>query len=179
MGNSIKFSMKKIVISIIILFLGFSGLTYGQTGIPKAQAMFIYNFSRLIEWPPAYKSGSFIIGVFGTSNVADELGSYTAGKKVGAQNITIQRLKSVDEISKCHILFIPFSRTKQLEEIVGKISGLSTLIITEKKGAIDLGSAINFLIVGDKLKFEFKQANASKYGIKVSSRLQEMSFKSY
>ncbi len=156
-----------------------SNLMFGQTGIPKAQAMFIYNFSRLIEWPPAYKSGSFIIGVFGTSNVADELDAYTSGKKVGVQTITVQRLKSVDEISKCHILFVPFSRTKQLPEIVGKINSLSTLLITEKKGAIDLGATINFLIVGDKLKFEYKQANASKQGIKVSSRLQEMSFKSY
>ena len=171
--------MKKIAISIIILLLGLTGIAHGQTGIPKAQAMFIYNFSRLIEWPPAYKSGAFVIGVFGTSNVADELEGYTTGKKVGAQSIIVQRIKSVDELSKCHILFVPFSRTKQLEEIVAKISGLSTLVITEKKGAIDLGSAINFLIIGDKLKFEFKQANASKYGIKVSSRLQEMSFKSY
>jgi hypothetical protein len=150
-----------------------------QTGIPRAQAMFIYNFSRLIEWPPNYKSGSFVIGIFGSSAIANELSSYTTGKKVGTQTITVQELRSIDEISKCHILFVPFSRTKQLEQIVAKIDNMSTLVITEKNGAIDLGSAINFLIIGDKLKFEIKQTNASRYGIKVSSKLQEMAFKSY
>lgn len=179
MAKSNHISMKHVSISILVIFLFFSNVIQGQTGIPKAQAMFIYNFSRLIEWPPAYKSGSFVIGVYGSSNVANELDAYTSGKKVGAQAITVQRIRSVEEISKCHILFVPFSRTKQLTSIVAKVSGLSTLLIAEKKGAIDLGAAINFLIVGDKLKFEFKQANASKYGIKVSSRLQEMSFKSY
>ncbi len=179
MGNSILFLMKRLSFLLLVIVLTNSNLIFAQTGIPKAQAMFIYNFSRLIEWPPAYKTGSFVIGVFGTSNVANELDSYTLGKKVGAQNISIQRLKTVDEISKCHILFVPFGRTKQLTDILGKISSLSTLIITEKKGAIDSGSAINFVIVGDKLKFEFKPTNASKYGIKVSSRLQEMSYKSY
>jgi hypothetical protein len=171
--------MKKIAISSIVIFLCLSELIHGQTGIPKAQAMFIYNFSRLIEWPPEYKSGSFIIGVFGSSNITDELIGYTSGKRVGAQPISIQHIKTIDELSKCHILFVPFSRTKQLPHIVGKVSNLSTLLITEKKGAIELGSAINFIIVGDKLKFEFKGANVSKYGIKVSSRLQEMAFKSY
>jgi hypothetical protein len=171
--------MKKIIINVILLFIIFPGVLLAQTGIPRAQAMFIYNFSRLVEWPAAYKSGPFVIGIFGSSSIANELNSYTSGKKVGAQAITVQELRSVDEISKCHILFIPFSRTKQIEEIVNKVTNMSTLLITEKNGAIDLGSAINFLIIGDKLKFEIKQTNASRYGIKVSSKLQEMAFKSY
>ncbi|UCH13833.1 MAG: YfiR family protein [Bacteroidales bacterium] len=171
--------MKKFVIIVVLLFITYPGLIFGQTGIPRAQAMFIYNFSRLIEWPANYKSGPFVIGIFGSSAVANEITSYTTGKKVGTQSITVQQLKSIDEISRCHILFIPFSRTKQLGQVVAKISNMSTLVITEKNGAIDVGSAINFLIIGDKLKFEIKQSNASKYGIKVSSKLQEMAFKSY
>lgn len=171
--------MKKSVI-ITVLFLFFlPAIIFAQTGIPRAQAMFIYNFSRLIEWPANYKTGPFVIGTFGTSPVADELESYTRGKKVGTQEITVQELKSIDEISKCHILFIPFNRTKQIGQIVAKVNNMSTLLITEKNGAIDLGSAINFLIVGDKLKFEMKQTNASRYKIKVSSKLQEMAIKSY
>jgi hypothetical protein len=171
--------MKKIVITVILLFITFPGVLFAQTSIPRAQAMFIYNFSRLIEWPASYKTGSFVIGIFGSSSVANELNSYTAGKKVGTQTIAVQELRSIDEISKCHILFIPFSNTKQLGQIVAKVDNMSTLIITEKNGAIDMGSAINFLIIGDKLKFEVKQTNASRYGIKVSSKLQEMAFKSY
>lgn len=147
---------------------------YGQMGIPKAQAMFIFNFSRLIEWPAAYKNGPFIIGVLGTSPVADELELYTKGKKVGAQDIQIIRYKTVQEITTCHILFIPFSRSKQLAEVSTSLQGKSTLLITEKSGALKEGSAINFIILGDKLKFELNADNASKYGIKVSSKLEEM-----
>jgi hypothetical protein len=171
--------MKRSAIIIVLFLISLPALIFAQTGIPRAQAMFIYNFSRLIEWPANYKTGPFVIGTFGASPVADELTSYTTGKKVGTQDISVQEIKSVDEINKCHILFIPFSRTKQIGQIVAKIDNKSTLLITEKGGAIDLGSAINFLIVGDKLKFEMKQANASKYGIKVSAKLQEMAIQSY
>jgi len=161
----------------ILLYLGLILLTLpirGQTVIPKAQAMFIYNFSRLIEWPVAYKTGPFIIGVLGNSSVADELETYTLGKKVGIQEIQVKKYKTVQEIALCHILFIPFARTKQLGEIQEALKGKNTLLITEKGGALTEGSAINFVLLADKIKFEIQTDNISKYGLKYSTKLQEM-----
>ena len=162
---------------LIFLFLLFISFDNAQTGIPKAQAMFIYNFSRLIEWPASYKTGPFVIGVLGSSNLANELLSYTTGKKVGAQDIVVKQYKEVGEIEKCHILFVAFSKTKNFPEIISSLGNNSTLLISEKNGAIDDGSAINFSIIGDKLKFEISQGNASKYGLKLSAKLAEMAFK--
>jgi hypothetical protein len=168
--------MKKTLATIIALL--FASVAYMQTTIPKAQTLFIYNFSRLIEWPANYRSGPFIIGVLGASEVTMELESYTKGKKVGAQDINVIRYKTPQEISTCHILFIPFAKTKQVPEILGILNGKSTLIITEKAGGLDEGSAINFVILQDKMKFELKPENAIKLGIKFSSKLQEMSMQS-
>ena len=136
--------------------------------------MFIYNFSRLIQWPPAYSSGDFVVGVLGNSAVFNELESFTAGKKVGAQSFSIVKFKDVSEISKCNILFVSFGKSGDIETITSKLSGQSTLIISEKKGGIDSGSAINFIVENDKLKFEMKPSNASKYDLKVSSTLSNM-----
>jgi hypothetical protein len=168
--------MKKFVTTLIALF--FVTAAYVQTTIPKAQTLFIYNFSRLIEWPASYRTGSFVIGILGSSEVAAELESYTKGKKVGAQVIEIMRYKTPEEINNCHILFVPFSKTKQVPEIIATLNGKSTLIITEKSGALDEGAAINFVVMADKMKFELKAENASKYGIKFSSKLSEMSVQS-
>jgi len=167
--------MKKAFILVFIMAV-ISNMSYSQMGIPKAQAMFIFNFCRLIEWPASYRTGTFKIAVLGTSAVADELEIYTQGKKIGSQEIQIIRFKSPEEINSCHILFVPFARSKQLTEISSACNsaGKSILIITEKNGALNEGSAINFIIQEDKLKFELKGENASKYGIKVSSKLQEM-----
>ncbi|MBP1668288.1 MAG: YfiR family protein [Bacteroidetes bacterium] len=167
--------MKKAFILVFIMAV-ISNMSYSQMGIPKAQAMFIFNFCRLIEWPASYRTGTFKIAVLGTSAVADELEVYTQGKKIGSQEIQIIRFKSPEEINSCHILFVPFARSKQLTEISSACNsaGKSILIITEKNGALNEGSAINFIIQEDKLKFELKGENASKYGIKVSSKLQEM-----
>lgn len=162
-----------IIISCLLLFTPFNRLI-AQTSIPKAQAMFIYNFSRLVEWPANYRSGPFIIASLGNSPVADELETYTNGKKVGTQDIQIVRYKTVQEITNCHILFVPFGRTKQLAEILSAIENKSVLIITEKNGALNEGAAINFLLLSDKIKFEIKGDNFTKYDLKYSSKLQEM-----
>jgi hypothetical protein len=168
--------MKKLITTLIALFL--VSTAYMQTSIPKAQTLFIYNFSRLIEWPTNYRTGNFVIGILGTSDVATELETYTKGKKVGTQNIEVIRYKAPTEIQNCHILFVPFARTKQITEVIAAMNGKSTLIITEKSGALDEGSAINFVILEDKMKFELKPENASRFGIKFSSKLQEMSLSS-
>jgi hypothetical protein len=166
--------MKKLFTTLFAMAI--ATVAHMQTTIPKAQTLFIYNFSRLIEWPANYRTGPFVIGILGTSEVANELEVYTKGKKVGTQDIEVIRYKAPEEINTCHILFIPFAKTKQVPEILGVLGGKSTLIITEKSGALDEGAAINFVVFQDKLKFELKAENANKYGIKLSAKLQEMSF---
>jgi hypothetical protein len=165
--------MKTILINILLLFFIYSGVK-AQTEIPKAQAMYIYNFCRLIEWPASYKTGDFVIGVLGVSTVYDELVAFTTGKKVGTQEIKIVRFKEPVEITKCQILFVSFGKSPKIAEIIGKVGSNSTLIITEKNGMIDTGAGINFIVDGDKLKFELRNDNVSKYGLKVSSSLLNM-----
>ncbi len=100
-------------------------------------------------------------------------------KKVGLQEIVVKQFKEPTDISNCNILFVGFSRTKNLPEIAKLLESSNTLIISEKSGAIQMGSAINFVIISDKLKFEIKVDNATKYGLKVSSKLVEMAVKTY
>jgi hypothetical protein len=171
--------MRKVLLVASLLLVTIIHHSNAQTQIARAQAMFIYNFSRLIEWPANYKNGPFVIGVLGASDIQEQLQVYTNGKMVGSQPITVKSFGSPADISTCHILFVPFSGTKYMSNVVQSVQGKSTLIITEKNGAIEEGSAINFIVIGDKLKFELSPGNAVKYNIKVSSKLNEMAFKIY
>ncbi|MFO7656600.1 MAG: YfiR family protein [Bacteroidales bacterium] len=170
--------MKRIFTLMVLIGIGIQYLM-GQASIPKTQAMFIYNFSRLIEWPATYKTGSFVIGVLGSGDITGELNTYTTGKKVGVQDIVVKQYKDPAEIDKCHILFLTFAKSRNIGDLANVLSNKSTLIIAEKNGLIEEGAAINFIVVGDKLKFELSQKNTEKYGIKYSAKLIEMAFKTY
>ncbi len=166
--------MRRIYVILLIVLVGSFVKMNAQTSVARAQAMYIYNFARYIAWPADYQSGNFVIGILGTSNLERELENYCATKKVGFQNIQIKKYKDAAEINKCHILFVSYGKSNKLHEVVAKVSGFSTLIITEKRGLITDGSAINFIIGEDRLKFELNVSNATKYGLRVSSKLQKM-----
>ncbi len=165
---------------IIITYFLATGLlsVSAQSSIPKAQAMFIYNFSRLVEWPGA-GTGDFIIGVIGNSNVASELTNYTAGKRAGNQNIKVAEFNNPADIGNCNILFVGFGKTNKMDEIIAKASSNGTLIITERKGSCDEGAAINFVVEQNSLKFEVKPANAKRNGLVMSSKLEQMALQVY
>lgn len=174
--------MKKIIIGVMICIFGqltFLAKLHGQASVAQAQAVFIYNFTRLIEWPSDYKSGDFVIGIYNAGDMFSELKSFTNGKTVGSQSISVVKFVSAQTISKCHILFVPYSKTKELSAILGTLAGSKTLIITEKKGGLEEGATINFVIVEDKLKFELKVSNATKLGLKVSQNLENMAIAKY
>ena len=165
---------------IFICFLLLSSLRLNaQTSVAQAQAVFIYNFTRLIEWPSDYKTGDFVIGVYNSSELFNEIKNFTNGKTVGSQPIAVTKFSSAQTITKCHILFVPFGKTKEIGTILSTLSGAKTLIISEKKGALEEGSTINFVIVEDKLKFEIKASSGSKLGLKISSNLENMAIAKY
>ena len=164
--------MKKIFLFFAVLFILQSG--FSQTEIQKAQSIFIYNFTRLVEWPESYKSGDFVIGVIGNSDIFAELEGYTAGKKVGMQPIVVKKFKEVSEIDRCHILFVSYNKSSGLSEVIKKTDTSPTLIIGEKKNIMNEGAAIGFVLMDDKLKFELNIPSATRNGLKVNSKLQEM-----
>lgn len=150
-----------------------------QTTIAKAQAVFIYNFTRLTEWPIAAKTGDFIIGVYGQSDAYSEIKQFSKDKTVGSQSISVVQYATVENIKKCHILFVSFDKTKEMPIILGVLGGSKTLIVTEKKGGLEAGAVINFVIIEDKLRFEIKSSNATRLGLKIHSNLEKMAYVKY
>jgi hypothetical protein len=140
----------------------------------KIKAVFVYNFSKYFEWPSSYKDGNFLILVMGNSTLTNEISSMASSKAVGSQKFEVKSISSVDQITKCHMLYVPADSPVELSKIISKIKNYSTLLITEKDGMTKQGSAINFVVQNNKQKFELNKTNAIKYDIKVSSSLEPL-----
>jgi hypothetical protein len=65
----------------------------------------------------------------------------------------------------------------EFDEVLSRLRGSNSLIITEKKGMINMGSAIDFFMDEDKLKFVINSQNAQKYDLIVSKSLEDMSYR--
>jgi len=137
----------------------------------KIKTMFIYNFTKYIEWPQSYKQGNFVIGHLGESTLGAELKKMAATKKAITQSFKIQKFNSVSDITKCHILIIPNDKSSLFKNAMGKVAKYSTLVITESKGLAKQGAGINFVIQNSKQRFELNKTTIEKTNLKVSHNL--------
>ncbi len=163
--------MKKInIIILAILFTSLSALAQKE----RFEAIYIYNFTKKIEWPKEVGSGDFIIGILGDSKIIPELAKVAKVKKVGSRIIAIKKYSTVSEIGNCHILYIPTDESNNISKAKEKLNSTPTLIVANKKGMAKLGAAINFIELKGKLKFELNKSNAIKRGLKISADLEKL-----
>jgi hypothetical protein len=153
-------------------------VNYAQVEMSKAQANFIYNFTKFFDWPQTEKTGDFVIGVLGSKSLFTNLQKVTTGKKNVTQNIVVKYFKNDNEISKCHVIFVAALKSKSITNIQNK-TGVNCLIISDSYAAIAKGAVIQFIIEGDRLKYGFSRDNALKHGLKFHSKVSEMSSKKY
>ncbi len=161
---------RTITTSLIILFAVFSVVAQKE----KFEAIYIYNFTKKIEWPKEATTGDFIIGVLGNSAVTPELKKVAAAKKVGSRTIVVKEFSDVSNIESCHILYISPEKTNKLQDVKNHIGNNPTLFVTDKKGMAKSGAAINFFEKDGKLKFELNKNNAAKQGLKISTELEKL-----
>jgi hypothetical protein len=141
----------------------------------RIKAIYIYNFTKYIEWPNDYKEGNFVIGVLGTNApLLSELNKMASSKTVGNQKLEIKSITNLADAAQCHIIYILTDNSNQIADVINKIKGRSTLIVTDKAGMAKQGAGINFSIVENKQKIELNKANIEKYKLKIASTLVEM-----
>lgn len=155
----------------LLLFLGFIGLSNTDAQNEKFKALFMYNFTKYIEWPAIQRQGNFVIGVLGNSAITPELETIAGKQKVGSQNIVVKTFATVDKVENCQILYLPASKSSQIGQVVAKLSGNSTLIVADKSGLALQGAGINYVMDGDKLKYEINKKNIESRGLTVSNSL--------
>ena len=131
----IPFHFKKIALSLFLLTISTS--IYSQ--FEKTQALYIYNFMKLINWPDNMKQGNFVVGILGKSKITNELSKVVSNKKVGIQNILIKEITDINQASACHLFFIPSGKSHQLAKVIEVLSGGNTLVVTESPGMAKKG----------------------------------------
>ena len=166
---------KRIFIVGLLLIFSFSSFAQYE----KLQAAFIYNFTKYMEWPAGYRNGDFVVGVINSPEMLSALNSMVSGKLVGAQKIVVKSFGSVNAVSDCHLVYLPKKSSNDLGTLKGKLSGKSTLIVTNKDGLAQNGADINFILVGGKLSFEMNKSNINGKNINVNSRLEQLAGKVY
>ena len=137
----------------------------------KWQGVYVYSFTRYVQWPEEYNQGDFVICILGESPMTQELQNLAERKKVDGRTIKLVKANSVAEIKKCNILFIPEGQSHQLNSIQNHTKDWATLIVTQQEGLGKKGSCINFVSKDGKPSFELNMGAITKHQLKVFTEL--------
>jgi hypothetical protein len=157
--------MRTFVLAALLTFLIFNA----QAQNYKLYNVFMFSFTRYVQWPDEANKGDFEIAVLGDSPIFEELKAMAEIKKVGTRTIKVTKVKSVAELKKTHMLFVSKNNLAAMEDIAAKLGQAPTLIITEQPGTKKSG--INFFDKGGKLAFELSNASLADHGLRASSEL--------
>lgn len=121
----------------------------------KYKAMFVYNFTKSVEWPASEMKGDFVICVMNQDDVLKQMKAIAEGKVVGNSPISVVGVENINKIPKCHILYLPSNvKDADISDAVAKVGNAATLIVSDCPGAVKYGSCINLVTVENKIKFE-------------------------
>lgn len=156
---SLKYSSLLIIVSLL-----FVAETQAQVSTRKLEAIYMYNFTKYINWQSG-GGDSHTIGVWEESEVASELQDNLKNKG----GIVVKVIKTAEEAKSCQIVYLPKTKSDQLRTLVSQ-AGSDVLIVTEEDLAAK-GASVSFVLDGSKLRFKINQGALNKAGLQASSSL--------
>lgn len=161
---------------LLALLIG-SGAAAAQGG-PRAaeyqvKAAYLFKFIGYVEWPPAAferADSPLVIGISGAEALADELAGVLAQRSVNGRPLVARKLRDREPLTGLHVLFVG-ADSAHAAELIALAKGRALLTITESETNFALGSAINFAIVDDKVRFDVALRPAELGNLKISARL--------
>lgn len=170
---NVKIMYKKLL--MLLLLCSFAGTLVAQTREEEytIKAAFIYNFTKYIEWETSSNQNEFVIGIVGSSGINMPLVLIARTNTVKNKKIMVRIVNNLEDIRGCSILFISKNNTFSLPSILDQ-AGRGVLTVSEEPGFAKLGTAFNFVIKNDKIKFEANLRALNSAGLRASSQLLKL-----
>jgi hypothetical protein len=140
----------------------------------QVKAVFIFNFSHFVEWPPeAFDAPDepFVIGVLGTDPFGARMDEAVKDEAIGTHPIVVRRFHHADDLGKCQILFIDRSEESQLGRVLALLAHHSTLTVSDINGAAERGVMIQFATDNNRVRLRINDGVARAAGLTISSKL--------
>ncbi|WP_439183079.1 YfiR family protein [Carboxylicivirga taeanensis] len=162
--------MRKTILLMCVLCLGaLSSEMKGQTATFKA--LFLYNFTKNIDWPADAGGSELVITVLGDDEVSAELEKIAKVKKAGNKSIKIVQARSVKEISDTHIVFLGTAKSALMQSLSYEQQNKPVLLVADKSGLCKQGAGITFVTVDGKLRYEISPSSIAEHDLKVTQKI--------
>ncbi len=119
----------------------------------------------------AAKGESFSICVFGQDPFGPVLDTTLSGESINGKAVVAKRVSKPQDALDCRILYISESEESRLKEIIAGLDKAGVLTVSDIPQFSQRGGMIQFVVVGNKIRFEVNLTSAQDAGLTLSSDL--------
>ena len=137
----------------------------------QVKAVFLYNFTKYVDWPAPSQGSSATIRLCVPANPAflTVVREVVRDEVVNGRPLNALGLDGLDAARDCDILWVGQTGTPDATAWINAVRGRQTLTVGE--GRLVEGLVIAFVRDQDRLRFDINRAAASKQNLSISSRL--------
>jgi hypothetical protein len=153
----------------------------------QVKAAYLSNFGRFIEWPADQSPGEaphagegnppvepFPICVLGTDPFGPALDRALKDETINRAPLVPKRIAKVQDNGGCRILFVAQSEESQLKPILAALNGVSLLTVSDIPDFTKRGGMIQFVLDGNRVRFEVNLAAVQRARLNLSSELTKL-----
>ena len=169
-------SLRTALVILSVLTLSVKAFTQTPPREYQVKAVFLYNFTQFVEWPPAALgtgNAPFIIGILGRDPFGSYLDETVAGETLLGHPIRVERYAEIKDIKSCHILFI--SKEQEAREAVSALDDRSILTVSDTDDFAKKGGMIRFFMQNNKIRLQINLPAAKAVKLDISSKLLRVS----
>jgi len=150
-----------------------NGLAQTKPSEYQVKTAYLYNFVRFVAWPqkPDANDDVFAICILGQDPFGKMLDTALEGEVVNRKKIAAKRISDDKDAVNCKVLFISSSEEARLKATLAVVEKSPILTVSDIPQFSQRGGMIQFVLEGNKVRFEVNLAAAQSVGLALSSEL--------
>ena len=143
----------------------------------QVKAVYLFNFARFVAWPGRIAAAGrepFNVCVLGQDPFGPSLDATVSGETIDGVHVAVKRISQPPEAMSCRVLFISSSEDGHLKEILTALDKRSVVTVSDIPWFARSGGMIQFLLEGNRVRFEVNVAALDHAGLSLSSEVLKL-----
>jgi hypothetical protein len=155
------------------------GAGWSSVDYPQRRCQIIAFFTRFADWPSKKFQGDdapFVIGVLGDSVMTARMREVIGKQQFKDRQVAVREIAALEEMTGCHIVYIPRSESTRYAKAASQIRGESVLIVGEGLDFLEKGGHIAFVEAEQDVRFLIDTRNVRRSAVKLDPNLMQLAW---
>jgi hypothetical protein len=146
----------------------------------QVKAAYLVRFGGFVEWPEgtfASADTPLQIGIAGNDALAEQVDQMAAGRNTAGRPVVVRRIRRGDSLAGLHILYVGQTERAAMADLLAAAKGQALLTVSDSDDGAALGSMVNFVVAGERLRFEVALNQVNAAHLRISARMLAVAHK--